>query len=132
MFKEQAGHSVELPPRTNRRYLEHQSCEIIREVYQNLYGSDLDKFTYAFLKSLWDTLSDVVHHLERLPEVVFKEMIEVLDGLSEARSELRLAIFLFDVEEINPVHRLIMRNRAALRATKILQRVPQVWPGASS
>ena len=123
MLKEQAGNSIELRPRTNRRYLEHQSCEIIREVYQSLYRSSLNKFTYSFIKSLWNTLNDVIHQLEQLPESVFKEMIEAIGGLSEARSELRLASFLFDVEEINPVHRLIMRNRAVLRATKILQRM---------
>ena len=128
MLKEQAGNSIELQPRTNRRYLEHQSFEIIREVYQGLYRSSLDKFKYPFIKSLWNTLNDVIHHLEQLPEAVFKEMIEAIDGLSEARSELRLASFLFDVEEINPVHRLIMRNRAVLRATKILQRMLLVWP----
>jgi hypothetical protein len=32
------------------------------------------------------------------------------------------------VEEINPVHRLIMRNRAVLRNEKILHKVLQVWP----
>jgi hypothetical protein len=128
MLKEQAGNSIELPSRKSGRYLEHQSCESIREVYQSLYRSGLDKFTYSFIKSLRNILNDVIHHLERLPEPVFKAMIEVIDGLMEARSELRLANFLFDVEEINPVHCLIMRNRAALRATKILQRLLLVWP----
>lgn len=128
MLKEQAGNSNELLSRTNRRYLEHQSYEIIREVYQSLYRSGLDKFTYSFIKSLWNTLNDVIHHLEQLPEAVFKEMIEAIDGLSDSRSELRLASFLFDVEEINPVHRLIMRNRSVLRSTKILQRMLLVWP----
>ena len=128
MLKEQSGNSIELSPRTNRRYLEHQSCEIIREAYLSLSRSSLDKFTYSFLNSPWNTLNDVIHHLERLPEAVFKEMIEVIEGLSEARSELRLASFLFAVEEINPVHRLIMRNRAVVRSTKILQRMLLVWP----
>ncbi|HEX5943528.1 MAG TPA: hypothetical protein VFY66_14690 [Anaerolineales bacterium] len=132
MLKEQAGISIELPPQANGTYLEHQSCETIREVYQSLYRSSLDQFTYPFINALWNTLNDVIHHLERLPEAVFKEMIEVIDGLREARSELRLASFLFDVEEINPIHRLLMRNRAMMRGKQRMQKILLVWPGSAS
>jgi hypothetical protein len=77
-------------------------------------------------------LTDVTHQLGRLPEDVFKEMMEVIEGLAEARNELRLARFLFDVEEINPVHRLIMRNRALLRGTHLLHKILLIWPVVSS
>ncbi|HEU4744356.1 MAG TPA: hypothetical protein VFS61_03930 [Anaerolineales bacterium] len=129
MLKEQAGISIELPPQANGIYLEHQIREIIREVDQSLNRSSLDQFTGSFINALWKTLNDVIHHLERLPEGVFKDMIEVIGGLREARSELRLASFLFDVEEINPVHRLIMRNRAMLRGRQRMQKTLLVWPG---
>ena len=132
MLKEQAGNSIELPSQANRKYLDHQSCEMIREVYQNLYRSNPDKFTYSFIHSLWKSLNDVIHHLERLPEAAFKELIEVIVDLREARNELRLACFLFDVEEINPLHRLIMRNRAVMRGKHRVQKSLLVWPGGAS
>ena len=132
MLKEQAGNSIELPFQANRKYLDHQSCEMIREVYQNLYRSNPDKFTYSFINSLGNTLNGVIHHLERLPEAAFKELIEVIDELREAHNELRLACFLFDVEEINPLYRLIMRNRAVMRGKHRMQKSLHVWPEGAS
>ena len=125
MLKERAG----TPEERNDRYLEHQRCEIVREIYQTLHTASLDKFTSSWIESLWDHLNTIVHELERLPETVFKEMVEVIDRLSEARNELRLARYLFDVEEINPVYRLILRNRAVLRGRDILHRTLRSWPG---
>ena len=132
MLQSQAGNSIELPSQANREYREQQYCEIVREVYQILETSSLDKFTYPMIHSLWNTLSDVIHQLERLYEAAFKEMIEVIEGLSEARNELRLSCFLFDVEEINPLHRLIMRNRAVRRGKQQLQKMLLVWPASPS
>src|SRR5688572_2941709 len=110
MLKEQAG----TPEERNGRYLEHRHCVIVREIEQTLHTSSLEKFTYSWIDSLREELNAIVHELEILPEEAFKEMIEVIDGLGEARNELRLAMFLFNVEEIHPVHRLVMRNRAVL------------------
>lgn len=128
MRKRQARHSVELLPQADGKYLEHRYCEDVREIYQTLHTSSLANFTYSWLDACWDELNDLVHELERLPEAAFKEMIEVIDELSEARNELRLARFLFDVEEINPVYRLIMRNRAVRRGSNLLHKALQVWP----
>lgn len=123
MQKEQAG-----PHEANRTYEEHQHCERVREIHQAIHSSSLDKFTYSRVHSLWEELNDILHALERSPEEAFRELIEVIDGLREARDELRLARFLFDVEEINPVHRLVMRNRAVSRGKALLCKVLQVWP----
>jgi hypothetical protein len=124
MVKEQAGNSVEL---------EYQCCEIVREVYETLHTSGLDKFTFSLIDSLWDDLNMVIHELEHLSEGTFKELLEVIERLTEARNELRLARFLFDVEEINAVYRLILRNRAVLRGEQILHKVLTVWlPGEST
>ena len=119
MRKKQAGHSVEL---------EHQRCEIAREVYQTIHTSGLGKFTYSLIDSLWNDLNAIVHDLERLPEAAFKQLLEVIEGLTEARNELRLACFLFELEEINEVQRLVMRNRAILRGENILHKVMAAWP----
>jgi hypothetical protein len=123
MVKEQAGNSVEL---------EHQCCEIIREVYESIHTSGLDKFTFSLIDSLWNDLNIVIPQLERLPEGAFKELLEVIEGLAEARNELRLARFLFDVEEINAIYRLMMRNRAVLRGEQILHKVLTLWPSQSA
>src|SRR5215216_3040274 len=123
MRKKQAGNSVAL---------EHQYCELAREAYQTIYTSGLGKFTFSLIDSLWNDLNVIVHDLEHLPEVAFKGLIEVKDGLSEARNELRLARFLFEVEEINEVRRLVMRNKAILRGENILHKVIEVWPLQSS
>ena len=123
MLKEQADKSVEFLHSANSKYLEHQHCEVVREVSESLHTSSLDKFTFSFIDSSWNDLNAVVYDLDHLPEATFKEMIEVIDGLSEARNELRLARFLFDVEEIPPVYCLVMRNRAVLRGKRILHQV---------
>ena len=90
--------------------------------------SGVGMFTFSFIDSLWNDLNAVVHDLDRLPEVEFRALIEIIDGLAEARNELRLARFLFDVEEINAVYRLVMRNKAILRGQNILHKVLRVWP----
>jgi hypothetical protein len=128
MLKERAGQSAELSHPANREHMEQERCELVREVCQILETCGLEKFTYALITSLCIVLNDVIHELERLPETRFKELIEVIAGLAEARNELRLSRFLFEVEEINPVYRLILRNRAVMRGKHILQRMLFVWP----
>lgn len=123
MLKEQAG-----AHRANSSYLENQYLAIVRDIYRTIHTSGLDKFTFAWIDSLWSDLAAALYELERLPEAVYKELLEVIEGLTEARNELRLARFLFDVEEINPVYRLFMRNRAVLRGEDILQKVIKAWP----
>ena len=123
MRKKQAGNSVEL---------EHQYCEMAREVYQTIHTSGLGKFSFSLIDSLWNDLNAIVNDLERLPVAACKELLEVIEGLSAARNELRLARFLFELPEINEVQRLVMRNRAILRGENILHRVMAVWPLQSS
>jgi hypothetical protein len=128
MLRKQAGTSVELPSAVNGKYLEPQHHEIVREICQTLHRSSLNQFTYSFVDSKCNDLNAIVCDLDSLPEAPFTELIEVIDGLGEARNELRLARFLFDVEEINPVYRLILRSRALLRSKKILDKVLSLWP----
>ena len=109
-------------------YLEHPCFEMIRDVHQTIGGSSLNEFTLSLIDSLWQDLKVVVQSLERLPDETFKELIEVILALTEARNELRLACFLFDVEEINAIYRLVMRIRAVLRGQDILRKVMLVWP----
>lgn len=127
MLKEQPGTSTKLPHPATAKPLEFGHCEIVRGVCESLDRSRLDQFTMSRLDALWKDLNAVLYALERLPETSFQELIEVILRLREARNELRLARFLFDVEEINPTHRLVMRNRAVLRGTGILHKVLQVW-----
>ena len=132
MMKRPAGKSDELVSQANTKYLEHQHCESAMELHQIIHTSGLDRFTYSLIDSWWNDLSTTVYHLERLPEESLKELMEVIQGLREARNELRHARFLFEVEEINSVHRLVMRNRAVLRGKHILRQVLLVWPLHSS
>jgi hypothetical protein len=128
MLKKPADNSVELPRKqVDTKDTEHQYCEIAREVYQTIHTSGLDKFTFSRIDSWWNDLNAIVYELEHLPEAAFKERMEVIESLTEARNELRLARFLFNVEEINAVYRLIMRNRAVLRSEPILHRVLTLW-----
>jgi hypothetical protein len=128
MLRKQAGKSVELLHSANGKYLQHQHCEIAREVYESIHTSGLDRFTYAFIDSSCNELNDVLHDLDHLPESEFKELIKVITGLSEAQNELRLARFLFDLDEIPPLYHLIIRNRAVLRGKRIIHKVLQAWP----
>jgi hypothetical protein len=128
MLKRNAGKPVELPQSKYSKCLEHQHCESVRGVYQTIQTSSLDKFTFARVDALWDQFNTVLYELDRLPEESFNEMITIILGLGEARDELRLARFLFDVEEINPVYRLILRNKAIRRSGRILDKVLHAWP----
>jgi hypothetical protein len=123
MQKERAG-----PYLADSQYLEHQSYEIARDVYQSLHTSGLDQFSYSWVEAQWEELTALVYDLEDSPSEVFNELLEVIERLTEARNELRLARFLFDVEEVNPVYRLIMRNRAVLRGKDRLHRGIEAWP----
>lgn len=127
MLKEQA-----VPRQASRTYLDHQSCEVVRDAYQTIHTSGLYKFTFTFVDSLWDDLNTVLHELESLPRAAFQDLLEGIERLTEARNELRLARFLFDLEEVNPVYRLIMRNRALLRSEQILEKVIQLLPADPS
>jgi hypothetical protein len=123
MLKEQAGTAVEAPHQADGEYLEHPYYQTARDVYQTIHTSHLDRFTFLWVESLWEDLSAALYELESLPETVSKDLLEVIELLTDARNELRLARFLFDVEEINPVYRLVMRNRAVLRSEHILHKV---------
>jgi hypothetical protein len=128
MRRKQAGKSAEIPQQPTRMHLAHEDCVIVRAVYSTVHQSTLDKFTYSFINSLCKDLQAVIHRLDRLPEVSFQKMVYIIHCLSEARNELRLARFLFDVEEISPIYRLMMRNRAVMRGKQILSNTLQVWP----
>lgn len=128
MPKGQAVHPVDLPHPASGDYLEHRHCEVVREVYRTMRVSGLNKFTPAWIDSLSEELSAVIYELDRLPEPGFQELMDVILRLREARNELQLARFLFGVEEIQPLHCLLMRNRAVLRGERLLQRVLQGWP----
>ena len=132
MLKEQAGASTEQPHQVTGKHREHGYCEIVREVYETIHQSSLDQFTFPLIDSLYSDLHAVVHDLDRLPEESFEELFEVIVNLSEARNEMRLARFLFDVEEIDPIRRLVMRNKAVLRGKNILHKALQAWPSNSS
>ena len=128
MFTKRADKFAELPTQANGKVIEHAHCETIREIYQTIHKSGVNQFTYSILGSWWDQLSVVLYHLEGLPEEAFIELMEVIHGLRGARNELRDARFLFDVEGIHAVHRLVMRNRAVLRGKDVLHKVVSTWP----
>jgi hypothetical protein len=123
MLKEHAGHV-----QTNGNYLEHQYCAIARDIHQAIHAASLGKFTASWIDPLLDGLNGVLYRLEQLPEATLIELMEVIEGLRATRKELQLARFLFNVEEIQPLYRLVMRNRAVLRGGQILQKVLRVWP----
>ena len=132
MLEKEADNVTKQSHQAKGTYLEHPCFEMIRDVHQTIGGSSLSEFTLSVIDSLWKDLNVVVQSLERLPEESFKVLMDVVGGLREARNELRLASFLFDVEEINPVYRLVMRNRAVLRGQEILRKALLAWPLQSS
>jgi hypothetical protein len=117
-----------LPHGVDSSYLESQHYESTRQVYRYLDATGVGKFTPLFIDSVWNSVNDTIHHLEPLPEEAFKELMGMIEGLTKVRNELRHARFLFDLEEIHPVHRLVIRNRAVLRGKDILYKVILAWP----
>ena len=132
MLKEQPGTSIDLPHPVAAKPLESGHCEIVRDVCADVDRSRLGQLTLSHIDAFWRELNAVLSALECLPETSFQALIEVILCLREARNELRLARFLFDVKEINPTYRLVMRNRAVWRGNEILHKVLQVWPLQSS
>ena len=126
--KKQSRDLAELPHQVNNDFLEHQQRELARGVYQAIDTTGLGKFTFSFIDSRWDDLNAIVQHLDHVSEAEFRVLFGVLADLTAARDELRLARFLFDLEEINSVYRLVMRNRAVRRAKYLLEKVVEVWP----
>ena len=128
MLKKLPRNSSQLQHKADPIYLESEHRELARQVYQTIDRSGLNKFTFSFINPLWSNLNTVVRQLDRLPEAEFREFVAVIGGLMEAQNELRLALFLFEVEEINAVHRLVLRNRAVLRCKHVLDKVLRLWP----
>ena len=128
MPERNSDNSAEPVHRAKGNYLENEDCKVIQEIYQTIHASTLENFSVSLIESLLNELRAVLFHLERLPEVAFKELIAVVLGLSEARNELRLARFLFDAEEIDPIRRLLLRNKAVLRGKTILHKILCIWP----
>jgi len=128
MLKKLPRDSSQRQRKADPNYLEYEHRELASQVHQTIDRSGLDKFTYSFIDSLWSNLNAVVRHLDRLPEDEFREFVATINGLMEARNELRLARFLFEVEEINAVYRLVLRNRAVLRGKHILDNLLPLWP----
>jgi hypothetical protein len=127
MLKRQAGKSVEQSPQGTQR-LEHPYCERVRHLYDILHASGIETYTYTFIDSWYLEATVILYELEDQTESTFKALIEVIISLREARNELRHARFLFDVEEVNAVYRLILRNRAVLKSKEILLRIILGWP----
>ena len=117
-----------LPISPDGSVLEHELWEIVRADYHMMQASTLNKFTSSWIDSLLDHWSAILYDLERLPEEQFKQFIETIGRLASGRDELRLARFLFALEEVDPVRRLVMRNKAILRAKRILRQALSAWP----
>lgn len=127
MLNRQAGKSVEQSPQ-GTQLLERPYCERVRQLYQILHTSGLETYSYTFIDSWYREATVILYELEDQTESTFKALIEVIMSLREARNELRHARFLFDVEDVNPVHCLILRNRAVLKSKEILLRIILGWP----
>lgn len=127
MLKKRAGKSAEQFSQVTQ-VLEHQHCERVKKLHEIMHTSGLERYTSVFINSLYGELTVILYELEKESDDTFKALMEVISGLREARNELRHARFLFDLQEINPVHRLVMRNRAALGGKDVLQKVILVWP----
>ena len=109
-------------------YYEERSRDLAMQVCQSIERSSLLEFTSSRVDELLDVLHNIVHQLNQLPDQAFRELIQVILALRDVRNELRLARFLFDVEEVNPVHRYVMRSRAIVRGKTMLEKILQVWP----
>ena len=105
---------------------EHQIYEAVRVVYQTIHTSGLYKFTSTWVESRWMELDSALYEMELLSPKMDRPLLETIETLTEARNELRLARFLFDVPEIDPLYCLVMRNRAVLRGETVLYRVVNV------
>ena len=112
--------------------LENRLCERVWEIYQTLDASAVSTFTPSRIESWWQDLSTIAYTLTNLPEPVIKDFLLVIERLHQARNELRHARFVFDVEEIPSLYRLLLRNRAVLEAKELLRTVVHNWPAHPS
>lgn len=120
--------SFDIPHPASKNYLEISYYEVVWRIYHSINRLSLNKLSLSFTSELCDSLDEIIQDLHHLPEERFKVLIAVIDSLSLARNELRLARFLFRTEEINPLYRLVLRNKATLRGKNILRKALTSWP----
>jgi hypothetical protein len=110
----------------NDQVLETEGWEVVRQTYQTLRTSSLFQFTLARVEGLYRDLEAALYQMEHGSAEVSPRFLKIAESLQKARNELRLALFLFDVPEIDPLYRLVMRNRALLRGEAVLCEVIKI------
>src|SRR5690349_12728477 len=98
---------IELPPREMPMYPTDQaesSRDLAMQVCQSIERSSLLEFTSSRVEELLDVLHDIIQQLDQLPDHAFRDLMQVILAMRDVRNELRLARFLFDVEERSEEH----------------------------
>jgi len=107
--------------------LEHIYLEMIREIYQVVRTANPWRFNQTFISSMLEDLSSVIGGLNSLAGSNDHAFFSLVNDLKSARAELRVTHALFDVEEISPIHRLMIRNKTTLKFRELLQSALQDW-----
>ena len=107
--------------------LEQLYREITSDIYQSLKLMNPWSFDRTFVCVAWEDLNAVIDGL--LPHMMDDEdtFVRIVDGLKAVRKELCFADSLFDVEQVDPLYRLVIRNKSALRLRYILDTILQSW-----
>jgi hypothetical protein len=98
-------------------------------IYKALAAAEPGMLTASFLEGLHNDLDAIIEHLTPLTDPDELESPAIIDGLIIARNKLDFALALFDIEEVDPLYRLVIRNKVVPRVRILLGDVLQCWPG---
>ena len=90
----------------------------ISRLYRQINNTHPGKFSLPFADGLCSELDCVIDDL--LSQVKSKELLAIIHDLTIARNEVLLTIDYLDPEEVHPLYRLVLRNKAILRLKNVL------------
>lgn len=101
-------------------------------MYQTLAAAEVGMLTASFLQGLYNDLDSIIERLIPLKDPNELESPAILDGLIIARNKLDFALALFDIEDVDPLYRLVIRNKVIPKVRSLLEDVLLCWPGAEA
>lgn len=100
-------------------------------MHKMLVTAEAGGLTASFLERLCNELDSIITRLIPLKDPNKLESPAFFDGLLIARNKLRFALALFGMEEVDPLYRLIIRNKVIFKVRMLLGDVLQCWPGVA-
>lgn len=104
-----------------RRQEREQLSSPIGDLYRRIDSAHPGTFSVSFAEGLCNEIDCLVDQL--FSQAKSKEILAVVRDLTLARNEVVLAIDYLDPQEVDPLYRLVLRNKAILRLKNLLYEI---------